>query len=81
MANSLKLRPEKVTQEMFDRLPALLTAYQAKLITGLDDHELAGEVKAGRIETWQRPKPRVGCKRSYSKYTKASVGKIAGFKN
>jgi len=80
--NRLNLRPEgtRITQELFDRLPALLTAYQVKMVTGLDTAELRAEVDAGRIVTWQRSKPRKGCTASYRKYTKVSVAKVAGFK-
>lgn len=81
MPDPLKLRPEnfKVTQDVFDRLPALLTAYQVKLVTGLNDHELADAVKDEQLKTYKRPK-RKGCKRSYNKYYKTSVGKLVGFK-
>jgi hypothetical protein len=79
MSDALKLRAEKVTQEVFDLLPALLTAFQVKAVTGLDDKELAEAVKCGQIATYQRP-PRPERKRSYNKYTKASVGKLVGFK-
>lgn len=79
MSDMLKLRNEPVTQESFDRMPALLTAYQVKLVTGWNDHELRAEVRAKRIRVWVRP-VRNGCKRSYSKYMKVSVAKIVGFR-
>lgn len=79
MAHSLKQQPEKVTQEMFDRLPALLTAHTTKLVTGFDDHELRDAVDGGQIEAYKRP-VRAGRKRAYSKYTKVSVGKLCGFR-
>ena len=79
MPDSLKLQTEPVTQDMFDRLPALLTAYQVKLVTGVNDNELAELVKARTIEARKRP-VRNGCRRSYSKYTKASVARWIGFK-
>lgn len=78
--SQLRLRAERVTQEVFDRLPALLSAFQVKLVTGWTDEDLAAEVAAGRVETWQRPSPRQGCRGSYRKYVKASVGRLIGFK-
>ena len=79
MHNALKLQAEPVTQAMFDRLPALLSAYQAKLVTGVNDNELAELVRTGTIEARKRP-VRAGCQKAYSKYTKASVAKWCGFK-
>ena len=79
MSDYLKQQSEPVTQERFDRLPALLTAYQVKLVTGLNDHELKAFVEEGTIAARRRP-VRSGCKRAYAKYTKVSVGKLAGFK-
>jgi len=75
----LGLREMAITQDLFVRMPALLTAFQVKMVTGLDDHELATEVKAGRLVKWE-PAPRNGRKRSYGKYTKMSVGVLVGFK-
>ncbi len=79
MSNYLKQQAEAVTQERFDRLPALLTAYQVKLVTGLSDHDLKAFVGDGVIEARRRP-VRSGCQRAYAKYTKASVGRLAGYK-
>jgi hypothetical protein len=79
MANTLKLQAEPVTQAMFDRLPALLTAHQVKLVTGANDNDLADLVKEGKIEARKRP-VRAGCKKAYSKYTKVSVARWTGFK-
>jgi len=78
MPDTLKLQSEPVTQAMFDRLPALLTAYQVKLVTGYNDGELADAVADKRIAAVKR-KPRAGRKKSYSKYTKISVGKLVGY--
>jgi hypothetical protein len=79
MPDHLKQQSVKVTQEMFDLLPALLTAHEVKTITGLDDRELKSAVVAKEIVAWQRT-PRKGRKRAYSKYTKVSVGKLVGFR-
>jgi len=79
MPDSLKQQTVKVTQEVFDRLPALLMAHEVKMITGFDDRELKGAVEAGEIIAWKRA-PRKGCKQAYSKYTKVSVGKLVGFR-
>ena len=79
MPDHLKLTTEPVTQERFDRLPALLTAYQVKLVSGLNDGELAALVRDGTIEARRRP-VRPGCARAYAKYTKVSVGRWIGFK-
>lgn len=79
MTAKLKLQTEPVTQAMFDRLPALLTAYQVKLVCGINDNELAALAKEGTIEARQRA-VRTGRKRAYSKYTKVSVAKWTGFK-
>jgi hypothetical protein len=57
----------------------LLTAYQVKVVTGYNDVELADAVKDKQIATVKR-KPRKGCKKSYSKYTKISVAKLVGFR-
>ena len=73
-----KQQAEAVTQERFDRLPALLTAYQVKLVTGLSDHDLKAFVGDGVIEARRAP-VRSGCQRAYAKYTKASVGRLAGY--
>jgi len=78
MPDSLKLNSEPVTQEIFNRLPALLTAYQVKLVTGCNDNDLAEMVQDDTIVAKRRP-VRKGCKRAYSKYTKASVAKWVGF--
>ena len=75
----LNLRQGPITQETFDRLPALLTAWQVMEVTGWSYHELAAEVKAGTIEAWKRP-VRQGHTRSYHKYTKVSVGRAVGFR-
>ena len=79
MANTLKLQSEEVTQEVFDRLPALLTAYQVKVVAGLNGHELAALAHAGTIEARRGP-TRPGRRRAYNKYTKVSVGKWCGYK-
>lgn len=79
MSDTLKLQSEPVTQEMFDRLPALLTAYQVKVVTGVNDNELAALAHAGTIEARKRP-VRAGHKRAYSKYTKVSVARWVGFR-
>lgn len=79
MPDQLKLQTEPVTQAMFDRLPALLTAWQVKLVTGISDNELADLSAAGVIEARRRP-VRAGCQRAYAKYTKMSVGKYSGLK-
>lgn len=78
MSDHLKQQTEAVTQEVFDRLPALLTAHQVKLITGFNDHELADAVMGKQIVAYKRP-AKAPHKRSYSKYTKVSVGKLVGF--
>ena len=80
MAAKLKLQNEPVTQEMFDRLPALLTTYQTKLVTGFNDEELREARTTGQIKTWQPSRPRKGCRRRYLKDLKTSVGKIVGLK-
>lgn len=76
--HNLKQQTEAVTQEVFDRLPALLTAFQVKTVTGFDDRELADAVRDGQVVAYKRAVRR-GCKKSYSKYTKVSVGRIVGF--
>lgn len=78
MPDNLKLQSEAVNQEMFDRLPALLTAHQVKLVTGLNDHELAALVREKTIGARKGP-VREGRKRAYSKYTKVSVGRWVGY--
>ena len=80
MATKLKLQNEAVTQEMFDRLPALLTTYQTKLVTGFNDEELREARQSGQIKTWKLNKPRAGCRRRYLKDLKTSVAKIVGLK-
>lgn len=77
--HTLKQQTEKVTQEVFDRLPALLTAFTVKTITGFNDLELKEAVDAKKIDAYQRP-VRPGRKKSYCKYTKASVGRLVGFR-
>jgi hypothetical protein len=79
MPDQLKLQNEPVTQEMFDHLPALLGAYQVKLITAWNDSDLAAAVKAGTIKTYKPCKPRKGYKRRYRKYLKNSVARVVGF--
>lgn len=78
MPDYLKLQNEPVTQAMFDRMPALMTAFQTKLVTGFDDRELADAVAAKRIKIWRRPVAS-GRKKSYNKYTKMSVAQVTGF--
>lgn len=79
MAQELKQQSEAITQAKFNLLPALLTAFQVKLVTGFDSHELAAAVADGDVVVYRR-KPRPGRKKSYSKYTKVSVARIVGFK-
>jgi len=80
MPDNLKLQTEPITQEMFNRLPALLSAYQTKLVTGWNDEELREARTTKQVETWKPSKPRPGFKRRYCKYLKTSVAKIVGFK-
>lgn len=79
MPDQLKLQNEPVTQAMFDRMPALLTAFQVKLVTGFDDRELAEAVTSKRIGIYKRAVAD-GRKRSYNKYTKVSVAKVINYK-
>lgn len=79
MPDNLKLQAEPVTQERFDRMPALLSAWEVKTLSGINDHELAELVREGHIVA-RRGVVRMGRKRAYSKYTKVSVGRWCGFK-
>jgi hypothetical protein len=78
--STLKLQSEPITQEMFGRLPALLSAYEVKLVTGWNDEELKTARDTRQLETWKPKQPRPGCKQRYCKYLKTSVAKITGFK-
>jgi hypothetical protein len=69
---------ERITQDIFDRLPGLLSACQVRQLTGWSNHELAREVQAGRVQAHEAPVRR-GCKRSYRKYLKRSVAAVVGF--
>jgi hypothetical protein len=74
----LDLGHPTVNQAWFDRLPALLSPYQATLVTGMDRRALVVAAQAGKLEVYERP-VQPGRRRSYRKYTKASVGKLVGF--
>lgn len=78
-SGKLKLQGEKVTQEVFDRLPALLTSFQVRLVTGWDKRDIAAERKAGRLEVYQK-RDGAGKAQGYRKYLKVSVAKLIGMK-
>jgi hypothetical protein len=75
----LPYRNERITQERFDLLPALLTAWQVKAVTGWQDKELYAAVESGAVKVWQ-PAAREGRQRAYRKFLKVSVAEIVGFK-
>lgn len=70
----LKLRAVKVTQDMFDHLPGLLSRYQFQLVTGLSDRDLDAMRTSGEIKTRQRKA------KGYHKYFKSDAARIANFK-
>lgn len=70
----LRLRSQSVNQEMFNRLPALLTRFQFKLVTGLSDRDLDAMRTAGEISCYRR-----GGKKGYHKYYKSDAAKIGRF--
>lgn len=65
---------EKITQEVFDRLPWLLKPADFMRITGLSEKELAAMRRDKEIAAYCRP----GGK--YHKYYKRDAARIAGFK-
>ena len=69
----------KVNQEFFDRLPALLTPYQMRLVTGLGTKELRALEEAQDVRVW-RARPRTGCKQTYRKYYKTDAARLTGFR-
>lgn len=69
-----------VTQANFDRLPLWLTAAEARWATGFSGEELAAAVKAGEIVSRKNLARRKGCKGNYSKYSKLSIARAAGWK-
>ena len=73
MTGSLKLREEPVTQEKFDRLPALLTRAQFQWVTGLSNQDLDAMRESGEIGKHKR---RGG---KYHKYFKTDAARIGNF--
>lgn len=75
------LAPEgmKVNQELFDRLPALLSPCLMRLITGLDWRELRDLESQARIRVWYKS-PRKGRKGVYRKYYKTDAAALTGFR-
>jgi hypothetical protein len=69
-----------MTQAQFDLLPAVLSSGTVCSLCGFSRHELAAEVKAGKIKLWRPCYVRMGCQSARPKYTKASVARRLGFK-
>lgn len=74
MRDALKLRSDKVSQELFDRLPMLLSRYQFRFVTGLSDYQINELRKSGEIRAW-KPDHAV-----YHKYYKSDAARLTGLK-
>jgi hypothetical protein len=75
----MKNNAEDVTQEMFDRLPGLLSPATMRLVTGLDDRDLKALHEVGTIDVFKLP-ARKGRKASRCKYYKRDAAKLMGFR-
>ncbi len=79
MQSGLAPAGAKVNQEFFDRLPALLTPYQMRLVTGLEHRELVTLEQSQAVRVW-RPPARKGHKATYRKYYKVDAARLTGFR-
>lgn len=67
--------PELLTEQNFQRLPALLSRSEFQHWTGLTDLHLDAAVKSGEVRFF-KSKPN-----GYRKYFKWQVGRICGFQS
>jgi hypothetical protein len=70
----------RIDQAYFDRLPALLTPWQMRLVTGLNYRELRVLEDGKGIGVWRLNGVRKGRKRRYRKYYKRDAAKLTGFR-
>jgi|SRR5581483_584798 len=69
-----RFRILKCTQQLFDMLPGIVSRAEFMDWTGLDEHELREEVRAGRIVVY-RPHPH-----GYARYYKHEIARLTGWK-